>query len=145
MKWTLQIGVLPCLLLAALLIAQTPDAPAGNLGRVLRDASRALQARNAALFLGYFDARQVPDYARLESHVVALTQQADIASSIEISGVEAEDKAQRVTVDWLLQLTPASGFGPATQRRERVILRFSGGSGKPKIVSLAPIDFFRPL
>jgi hypothetical protein len=145
MKRTLQTAVLPGLFLSLLLAAQTPDAPPENLGRMLRDASRALQAGNAALFLGHFDARQFPGYARLESHVVALTRQADIASSIEIIGMEAEDKTHRVTVDWILQLTPSSGFGPATRRREEITIRFDSAGGKPKVISLAPIDFFRPL
>jgi hypothetical protein len=144
MKRALQSGLILGLFLALPLSAQTPNPRAENLGRVLRDASRALQAGNAALFLGHFEGRQFPDYARLESHVVALTQQADIASSVEIISIEAEDNTHLVAVDWLLQLTPAGGFGPATRRREKIALRFSGG-GKVKIISLAPIEFFRPL
>jgi hypothetical protein len=145
MKRTRQTVALFSLLLALLLSAQTPDAPSENLGRTLRDASRALQAGNAVLFLSHFDKKQFPGYARLESHIVVLTRQADVASSIEIIGTEAEDKTNRLTVDWLLQLTPSGGFGPATRRREEITIRFDAAGGKPKIISLAPVDFFRPL
>ena len=145
MKRTLPLVALLGLFLALPLDPQTRDAPAENLGRTLRDASRALQAGNAALFLSHFDKKQFPGYARLESHVVALTRQADVASSIEIISSEADDKAQRVTVDWLLQLTPSGGFGPAIRRREEITIRFDPAGARPKIVSLAPVDFFRPL
>lgn len=145
MKRILHTVTVLSLLLALLLPAQTPDAPAENLGRELRDASRALQAGNAVLFLSHFDKKQFPGYARLESHVVALTRQADVASSIEIIRTEAEDKTSSLTVDWVLQLTPSGGFGPATGRREEITIRFDAAGGKPKIIGLAPVDFFRPL
>ncbi len=145
MQRHLQIGALLALLLVLPLSPQAPEGAPGDLGRILRDASRALQAGNAALFLSHFDERRFPEYARLEDHVVALTRQADIASSIEIAGSEGGGETETLMVDWLLQLTPSSGFGPATRRRESITIRFSNAEAKPRIVSLAPIDFFRPL
>jgi len=138
-KWPL----LACVIVAAL-GTQSSDASRRDLLRTLHDASRALQAGNAALFLGCFDPSRFPGYARLQEDVVALTRQSDIASSIEVQTVEARDDNHAVTVDWLLQIRPAGGPGPAEQRRETISLRIQMENGKPRIVGLTPADFFRP-
>jgi len=125
--------------------AQTaqPDAPA--ITRTLQDASRALQARNAARFLSYFDRKRFSDYSQIESSVVALAKQADIASSIEVSGWEPDGDGYLGTVDWILQLTLISAPGKVQTRREQIKLRVAKPKNRWKIVELTPVSFFRPL
>ena len=113
--------------------------------RVLKDASRALQARNAARFLSYFDRKRSAGYAEIESSVVALTRQADIASSIETSGWKRDGDEYTGTVDWILQLTLISAPGEVQTRRERIKVRMATSKNRWKILELTPVSFFRPL
>ena len=124
--------------------AQTvqPDGPA--ITRTVQDASRALQARNAARFLGYFDRKRFSGYSEIESSVVALTRQADIASSIAVSGWEQQGDEYLGTADWILQLTLISAPGEVQIRRETIRFRMAKSNGRWKIVQLAPVNFFRP-
>ena len=115
---------------------------------MLNDAGRALSARNAARFLSYFDKQSVNEYARLETHVSALTEQADIASSIRITDWKPVDAGYRATIDWILQLTLVGAPGRVESRRAsvRIAVARAGKSKKRwKITALDPVDFFRPL
>ncbi len=123
--------------------AAEPDAAAAT--RVLKDASRALQARNAARFLSYFDRKRSAGYPEIESSVVALTRQADIASSIQVTAFTQEAGEYLATADWILQLTLISAPGPVTTRHENVHLRMAKSKGRWKIIELDPVDFLRPL
>ena len=110
--------------------------------RLVLDASRALQAGNAALFLGYFDKRETPQFARLRENVTTLVATKDVASSVEVEVSGAEGGVTQLDANWLLQLTPSEGLGQAEQRHGvvRVQVRLQG---KPKIILLEPVDFFR--
>ena len=123
--------------------AAQPDAPA--ITRALKDASRALQARNAARFLSYFDRKRSAVYPEIESSVVALTRQADIASSIEVSAFTQEAGEYLATADWILQLTLIGAPGQVTTRHENVHLRMAKSKGRWKIIELDPAGFLRPL
>ena len=125
--------------------AQTAQPDAAEITRTLQDASRALQGRNAARFLSYFDRKRFSDYPEIESSVAALVQQADIASSIEVGGWKQEDGEHIGTVDWILQLTLISAPGEVQTRRERIELRIAKPKTRWKIVELTPVSFFRPL
>jgi hypothetical protein len=122
----------------------TADAEARAVRRVVHDASRALQSRNASLFLRGFDRKQFSGYADLESHIVALTTQSDIASSIEIVAIEREDSGYRLRVDWLLQLSVLETPGPLETRREILELSAAQEKSKWRITDLRPVRFFRP-
>lgn len=133
---------------AALLLAQEapPDNPeARSVRRMVHDASRALQAGNAASFLRLFDRKRFDGYPTLESHVVALTTQSDIASSIQIVEIEQVQGGYRLRVDWLLQLSVKETPGPLETRREVVDIS-AGEDGKDKwrITNVEPVDLFRP-
>jgi hypothetical protein len=113
--------------------------------RTLQDASRALQATNAASFLSYFDGKSFSEYARLEEHVVALTSQSEIGSSIQMVGFEAEGEVFHVEVDWVLQITPRSRFGKVQSRRRLIALDMQRNTKNEwKVTRLDPVDFFRP-
>ena len=138
-----------CILLLLFLsagVAQVPNegSPQLRVSRMLLDASRALQAGNAARFLGYFNRAGFDGYADLESNVVALTRQADIASSIEITSAKEEGGVYQVAIDWVLQLTPSGGIGRLEERRAAVTVEVSAAGDKSEITDLAPVDFFRP-
>jgi hypothetical protein len=123
-----------------------PDNPeARSLRRLVQDASRALQAGNAASFLRWFDRGRFPAYAALESHVVTLTTQSDIASSIQIFEIEPAENGYRLRVDWLLQLSVKETPGPLETRRAALALAArETQKGKWVITNLDRVEFFRP-
>ena len=129
------------LLLAGPGAAQQQDQQAQ---RLVLDASRALQAGNAARFLGYFDKRATPGFERFRDNALALTATKQIASSVEVKEVREEGAEMVVRVDWLLQLTPIDGFGGVEERRKTLELRVRAGE-KAKIVALEPVEFFAPM
>lgn len=127
------------------------DTPAREVMRLVQDASRALQARSATSFLRLFDRENFAGYPELESHIVALTTQSDIASSVETVSIEQSGAGYRLRVDWLLQLSVLETPGPLETRRE--VLEISAADlnneseqkkGKWRITSLKPLEFFRP-
>ena len=130
----------------ATFLAVTAPAAAdqGAISRMLRDLSRALQARNAALFLSHFDKKRFEEYPKLESNVVVLSRQKDLASSIQIVEVAEAGDAFRSRVDWLLQISPLNRAGTIETRRNMITLRIAAQGRKWRIIDLAPIDFFRP-
>jgi hypothetical protein len=113
--------------------------------RMVQDASRAVQAGNAAAFLRFFDRKQFTGYPTLESHIVALTTQSDIASSIEVVEIERTAGGYRLRVDWLLQLSVKETPGPLETRRE--VMRIAVKEEQKerwRITALEPVDFLRP-
>ena len=132
---------------AAQLWAQ--EAPQDNLAargvrRVVQDASRALQVGNAAAFLRLFDRKQFAGYPTLESHVVALSTQSDVASSVQFIEIEQVASGYRLRVDWLLQLSVKETPGPLETRREVTEIRVEEEKGKWRIIDLEPVEHFRP-
>lgn len=128
--------------------AQTLSEDRSALVRMLNDAERALSARNAARFLFYFDEKNNSDYFRIETHVVALTRQAYIASSIGTSDWVNSDNGYSGAIDWMLQLTLVSSPGKIETRRTNVqvsVVRSTKNKNLWKIKAISPVDFFRPL
>ena len=123
-----------------------PEARADQaaVSRMLRDASRALQARNAALFLNHFDRDRFEAYPQLEANVVVLTEQRDLASSIRIEEIVEEGDFFRVRIDWLLQISPLGRAGSVETRRSMIDVRVSRAGAKWSIVAFAPVNFLRP-
>jgi hypothetical protein len=100
------------LLVAASVTGQQDRVDSDGIGRMVRDASRAIPAGNAASFLGYFDEAEFAGFAELRKNTAALTAQRQIASSIEITETERLDQGYRVRISWLLQLTYTGDPGP---------------------------------
>ena len=69
----------------------------------------------------------------------------EIASSTEVTKVEAEGEAYLVEVDWILRLRPISTFGDVDTRRKVLKLRLERVKDRWKIVKLQPIEFFRAM
>lgn len=122
--------------------AQEDEAPR----RLILDASRALQAGNAARFMGYFDERRFAGFSRLRRVVTALLEARTVASSVDVVSI-AETSGDRIAkVDWILQLTPIAGPGEAETRRRTVELTLAQqSSGTWRIASFDPVEFLRVL
>jgi hypothetical protein len=131
-------------LLALAALAGPAAANQEAISRMLLDASRALQARNAALFLGHFDRKRFEAYSQLESNIVVLTEQKDIASSIRIVEVTTDGEDFLSRVDWLIQISPLDRPGLIETRRHMIALRVAAAGKKWRIAGLDPVDFFRP-
>ena len=132
------------LLISASASGQQSRGDSEQIGRMLRDASRALQAGNAAGFLGYFDPDEFAGFAELRKNTVALTAQRQIASSIEITEVEQIESGYRVRVNWLLQLAYTGDPGPVETRQALLACVVKRQSKSWKIVDLDPVSHFRP-
>ena len=131
--------------LLALALALGPAAAQNkSAARTLKDASRSLHGDNAAAFLGYFEKKAWEDYARLETDVVALTSQNDLASSVQVIENREEGDERALRVDWLLQIRPLNGLGKVETRRQILSLRLAPAKKRWKIIALTPVDFFRP-
>ena len=100
--------------------------------------------RNAAAFLSYFDRNRFDEYQRLETYVVALTNQSELASSVQILDRSVEGDVHLLRVDWLLQIRPLNAVGRVENRSEIVSVRLAQDRKRWKIVSLSPVDFYRP-
>jgi hypothetical protein len=112
---------------------------------MILDASRALQAGNAARFMGYFDERQFGGFSHLRRVVAALLEARTVASSVDVVSI-AETSGDRIAkVDWILQLTPIGGPGEVETRRRTVELTLAQSSGAWRILSFDPVEFFRVL
>ncbi len=140
-------SVLAC---AALLVGPVPGAAQGGDGAdrialMVRDASRALQAGNAPLFLAAFERGSVPDFASFREQVTALAEHRRIASSVAAGPVEGGPEEWTVRVDWLLELAPKLDPGPLERRRETVTLKARKRGKRWKFVSLDRPEFFAAL
>lgn len=134
------------LLAAALGASSSALAQGDEARRLILDASRALQAGNAARFLGYFDKRRFGGSSELRRTVSALLAARTVASSVDVVSV-TEGPGDRVAqVDWILQLTPIAGPGEIETRRRTVELTLAQqSSGSWRITSFDPVEFFRVL
>ena len=110
--------------------------------RLIRDASRAIQSGNAALFLSSFDRRAMAGFDRFQDEVAALTAQRRIASSVQIGPPEGDPDECTVQVDWLLNLTPKLDPGPVERRHETLLLEVRRRGKRWKIVRVEPGNFF---
>jgi len=121
----------------------TAQASETAVARMLLDVSRALQARNAALFLSHFDRDRFDAYAQLEANVVVLMAQKELGSSIRIVEMVEEEELFRGRIDWLLQISPLGRTGAIETRRSMVDVRVARAGRKWRIVAFAPVDFLR--
>ena len=135
--WVLLASPLP-------LLAQS-ESPADRIRLVVRDASRALQAGNAPLFMAAFDRHAFPGFPALREQVTALAAHRRIASSVESRVIDTGPEHWSVRVDWLLEMTPKLDPGPLERRHRTLLLRMVNRGKQWKIVDLEPQDFFSTL
>ena len=77
-------------------------------------------------------------------NIVALVAQNEIASSVGVIEQSRDGEAFVLKLDWILQMKPASGAGPARDRRDVVTCRVERSGKRWKVISLEPVAFFRP-
>ena len=111
---------------------------------VLLEMSQALQDSSASRFLDQVDRRRCPGYAALQDNIVALAAQYEIASSVAVVEQTKDGKAWESKLDWLLEMKPAGGGGPAQRRRGAVLCRIEPSGKRWKVTRLEPVDFFKP-
>jgi hypothetical protein len=109
---------------------------------VLRTLSRALADQDPDSFLENFD-RKMPDYEKLHDEIEQLLVNSDVASSIEIVSDEGNDQQRMLQLDWLLHVDMNE------PRRQIIKCKMErqgrkGKKGRWKIVSLEPVEFFKP-
>lgn len=144
--WRVAIACKVAALLCAALAgaAQQADA-AGQIRLVVRDASRALQAGNAPLFLALFDRQEFAGYGELREQVTALAAQRRIASSVAVESVRGGPVEWTAEVDWLIELTHKLDPSPPEQRRDTLKLRVRKRGKRWRVVDLQPVQFFAAL
>ena len=103
----------------------------------------ALTTVNVPRFLDAFD-KNMPGYGELSSHVTALVNQAEVASSITPVKDEGDDMKRSVELDWYLEVRSLEQDGPIVHRRELIACELEKQKKRWKIVALKPIEFFAP-
>lgn len=124
--------------------AQPTDAP-GQIRLVVRDASRALQAGNAPLFLAAFERKEFAGFSELREQVTALAAQRRIASSVAVESVRGGPFEWIAEVDWLIELTHKLDPSPPEQRRDTLTLRVRKRGKRWRVVDLRPVTIFAAL
>ena len=132
-----------CLLWLSTAVAAETDAE--KIRSVVRELSASLEAGEAARFLDQVDRRRCPEYAKLESNVVALVAQYEVGSSVDVIEQSKTGDAYELKLDWILERKPAGGAGPSQRRRENVTCRIEPSGKRWKVTALSPVAFFSPL
>jgi hypothetical protein len=122
--------------------AENPPLPKPDLPRdvedLFRTAAEALADKDPAGFMGKFDSK-MPGYATLRDEVVELLDHSDVGSSWEVVAYQGgEDPMRTLRLDWTLEV---NGDQP---RRQILKFGIERQGKKWKIVSLEPIEFFKP-
>jgi hypothetical protein len=103
----------------------------------------ALSDDDPMVFLKAVD-HDMPHFHEFETNLMALTDQADIANSIEILADSGNNTQRREELDWFMQVVGKSAFHPVEQRREVVRVSLERRGKKWKIGSIEPLSFFAP-
>ncbi len=92
--------------------------------------------------MGAFERGRYDRYRALREQVTALAAQRRIASSVAAGPVTGGPDEWRVSVDWLVELTPKLDPGPMERRRQTVVLRAAKRRGRWKFFDIEPLEFF---
>ncbi len=106
-------------------------------------AADAMADRKAAAFTEAFDPA-MPGFGKLRAQVAALLETNDAESTIEWRKNQGDDQNRTVQLNWLLEITARNGAASVTHRRAEVACQLAKKSGKWRIVSFTPQDFFAP-
>jgi hypothetical protein len=102
-----------------------------------------LSADNPMVFLESVD-HDMPHFQDFQKDLMALTDQADVANSLEVVSDEGDDTHRAEEYDWFMQIVGKSESRPVEQRRAVVKFRLERRGKKWKIVAIDPLDFFAP-
>ncbi len=98
---------------------------------------------NAASFMKRFDPA-MSGYAALDANVRALVDNANVGSSVLITGEEGDDRSRTVELDWDMEIAPLTPGNGAERRRQTVTCKLERRGKKWVITALAPVEFFAP-
>jgi len=107
------------------------------------DMASALSEGNGFAFLTHID-HSMPDYEKFQQNILALVDQAEVLSAIDLLKDEGDDRTRSVEVDWFLQIRSREQSGPLVRRREIVNCRLARAKKKWKVTSLDPVSLFAP-
>lgn len=111
---------------------------------VVGDMAGALANDDPEAFLSHLS-KALPDRAVLRDNLYALVNSANVTSEVEILSLKAAGERQRAEMDWSMRIQSKSIEGPLEQRRETITLELIKEGKHWRVVSLAPVNFFRPL
>ena len=110
----------------------------------LAGLTAALSEGNGLAFLDRVD-HAMPDYHKLEQNILALTEQNEVSTSIDMLQQEGDDRVQTLELDWFLQIRSREQSGPLERRRQNVKCRVERRKkNKWKITSIEPATLFAP-
>ena len=119
------------------------DPPPEHVVALFSAMATALSESNPAAFLKPFD-RRMKDYHKLETYVTALTAQAEVSCSVEFLNDEGDEAKRTVMVDWFLQITSRQDSAQLERRRENVTCQLTRNKKSWAVMSLEPVELFRP-
>ena len=117
--------------------------PQSEVHDLFASMAAALVEVNVPQFMDAFD-KKMADYELLKAQIEALTNQAEVSSSIEPIKNEGDANKRSVDLDWYLEVRSLLQDGPIVHRREVVHCELEKQGKNWKIVSLKPLDFFAP-
>lgn len=108
---------------------------------LLAALAAALSEGNGLAFLDRVD-HALPGYSQLERNILALADEYDVTTSIDIIKQDGNEQAQKLELDWFLEIQSREQGGPLDRRREMVKCRVERQKKKWKIVALEPLTLF---
>jgi len=122
-----------------------PAAPHEEVIKLIASMASGLSTVNIPLFMAAFD-KDMPNYDKLQADVAALTNQAEVTSSIEPVTEQGGEDSYSIDLDWYIQVRSIFPDGPIVTRRQLIHcdLRKDKDKKRWKIVDLKPLDFFAP-
>jgi hypothetical protein len=129
---------------AALVIADShaTDPHAEIVDRIASMTS-ALSNANPAGFMAPID-KNMTGYDTLRDYVTGMCDEAEVSSAVDPVKDEGDETKRSLELDWTLHLKSRQPAGPSVDREQTIHVEFVKEKKRWKIVSLSPIDFFKP-
>jgi len=103
----------------------------------------ALSNANPAGFMAPID-KNMKGYDTLRDYVTGMCDEAEVSSAVDPVKDEGDETKRTVDLDWTLHLKSRQPAGPSADREETIHVEFVKEKKKWKIVSISPIEFFKP-
>jgi hypothetical protein len=132
-----------CLTIAMAGCLRAAADPAREIFELVSDAAGSLSAGNAAGFLNAFD-HAMPGFAKLRENIAGLLALGDVQSAIEPLEDAGDDRRRTVQFQWTLRILRGQAATATVRREQAVKCTLEKLSGKWRITSIEPVDFFAP-
>jgi len=126
---------------AARLAAQAKD----EILELFTKIASEMSADNPLIFVDAVD-HDMPHFQDFQNNLTALIAQADVTNSLEVLSDTGDDDHRVEQVDWFMQIVSKADPTSVERRRDVITFRLErrGKKRKWKIVSIDPLNFFRP-